>query len=356
MEEFIKKTLTNLLDTLRYHRDETTGVIEGLPISKYVSIKEKILYLAKLFSFLDGNFENPLVKRMYIDIISLIHLFDKIGDENIIEKYYNIYKEENPNTTDTIEDFTNATGKYLKENKLRTVAILNTKLYYFDLLIWENALLSKKIVKYLFSTGFKDISNTHDYLTVYNLRNIKADQTEMIVEFSCAEDNLFVEYTKEDMEYLNLLKEKTDNYDFDETTEKLIASKNSISFFKSMDDEDIRAIVKNVRFIQFKQHETIIREGDEDEVIYFVLNGECRVSVGKTNVGLIHPGQLFGEFAAITKERRTATIRTNKQTLVLAFQLALEAFNETPYSFSFLYKNVTNELIKKIDQANKKKY
>merc|ERR1711991_1218501 len=98
----------------------------------------------------------------------------------------------------------------------------------------------------------------------------------------------------------------------------------------------IRAIVKNVKFIQFKQHEIVIREGDDDEVIYFMLNGECRVTVGKNNVGLIKPGQLFGEFAAITKETRTATIRTNKPTLVLAFQLALEAFNETPYSFSFL--------------------
>lgn len=356
MEEFIKKTLANLLDTLRYHRDETTGVIEDIPISKFVSIKEKVLYLAKLFSFLDGNFENSLIKKMYIDIISLIHLFDKIGSEELIEKYFHIYKEENPSSTASLQSFKEHTAKYMKENKLRTVAILNTKLYYFDMLIWEHALFSKKIVKYLFSTGYKDISSTHDYLTIYSLRNIKADQSVMEIDFTCEEDNLYIEYEKDEIEYLKLLKVKTEKFEFDETTEKLIASKKGISFFKSMDDEDIRAIVKNVKFMQFKQHETIIREGDEDEIIYFMINGECRVTVGKTNVGLIKPGQLFGEFAAITKERRTATIRTNKPTTVLAFQLALEAFDETPYSFSFLYKNVTNELIKKVDQANKKKY
>merc|ERR1711916_45431 len=191
------------------------GVVENLPINKFVSIKDNILYLAKLFSFLDGNFENPLIKKMFIDIISIIHLFDKIGDEDIMKKYYEIYKEQNLNTTFSLEEFSDATSKHLKDNRLRTVAILNTKLYYFDLLIWEHALLSKKIVKYLFSTGFKDIKNTHDYLTVYHLRNIKADQTDMMVNFTCKEDNLFIEYTTDDLEYLDTIRERTDNFEFD---------------------------------------------------------------------------------------------------------------------------------------------
>ncbi len=356
MEEFIKNTLATLLDTLRYHRDETTGVLEELPISKYVSIKDNILYLAKLFSFLDGNFENDMIKRMYIDIVSLIKLFDKIGDENIMMKYYKIYKEQNPQAQESFEEFRDHTSKYMKENKLRTVAILNTKLYFFDLLIWEHALFSKKIVKYLFSTGYKDVNNTEDYLNIYHLRNINANKTVMHMDFKCEEDDLFIKYEKEEISYLKALRTKVNNFSYDETTEKLIASKDSIAFFKDMDNEDIRAIVKNVRFMQFKEHETIIYEGGEDEIIYLMLNGECRVSVGKNKVGLIKPGQIFGEFAAITKERRTATIKTNKPTTVIAFQLALEAFDETPYSFSFLYKNVTNELIKKIDLANKKSF
>ena len=356
METFIKNTLSNLLDTLRHHRDETTGVIEELPISKYVSVKDHILFLSKQFSFLDGNFENTLIKKMYIDIVSLIKLFDKIGDEKIMLKYYNIYKEEKPQAQESFEEFKEHTSKYMKENKLRTVALLNTKLYFFDLLIWEHALFSKKIVKYLFSTGFKDIHNTEEYLLLYNLRNINAGKSVMKVAFHCDEENLFIEYSQEELNYLNSIRKKVDAFEYDENIEKLIAAKHSISFFNNMDDEDIRAIVKNVRFIQFKKDETIIHENDEDEVIYLLLNGECRVSVKNKKVGLIEPGQLFGEFAAITKERRSATIRTNKPTTVLAFQLALEAFNESPYSFSFLYKNVTNELIKKIDLSNKQKF
>jgi hypothetical protein len=332
------------------------GVNEDIPISKYISIKDTILYLAKQFAFLDANFENELIKKMYIDIVSLISLYEKIDHDDLIRKYYIFFKEENPQSQNSFEDFKSYVVSVNKENKLRVVALLNTKLYYFDTLIWEHATFSKRIVKYLFSTGYKDIKDTHEFLLLYNLKNIAASQSAMKCDFVVQEENLFVDYSQQDLKYLQDVKAKKDSFELDQTVERLIEAKHNIKFFRNMDDEDIRAIVKNVKFVQYKPHETIIKEGDNDDVIYFILNGECRVSVGKHNVGLLSNHQIFGEFAAITKEVRSATIRTNKATTVIAFQLALEAFSENPYSFAFLYKNVTNELIKKIDLSNKKKY
>ena len=139
--------------------------------------------------------------------------------------------------------------------------------------------------------------------------------------------------------------------------ERLVASKNTISLFKGMEDEDIKLIVKDVGFMRFNQHEVIIKELDESgDEIYFIVNGECRVSVGRNNVGVLSPNQVFGEFAPLTKEKRAASIKANKPTVVMVFKLAMELADEHPKVFMMLFRNIINGLIKKIDQANQKRY
>ncbi len=355
MEEFIQNELNAAFKTLRHHI-ELTGILPELQMSKFVSIKKDILYLAKLFSFLDDNFENELIQKMYLDIVSLIHFVEMLGSQKQIEIYYGQYKDENAEALEEFDDFKHALTQAIKINKLKTVSILNTKLCYFDLLIWENALSSKKIVKYLFSASMSSAKDTHQFLLLYKILNPKNTNPIQQLNFVVEIKDLYVEYTIKELEYLKSLKIHNENLEVEENLQKLIKFKSKIKFFNNMEDEDIRFIVKNVNFIQFNAHEIIIQQDSIDEMIYFVLNGECRVTVGNKNVGTIEQHKIFGEFASITKERRSATIRANKPTTLLSFELAFEKFNNNPYSFAYLYKNITKELIDKINLNNKKKY
>jgi hypothetical protein len=67
--------------------------------------------------------------------------------------------------------------------------------------------------------------------------------------------------------------------------------------------------------------DTIIRQGEDGEALYFIAKGECKVYVrdhkGRTEpVNIIAPGDLFGEVALICNYKRTATVKTrNKSTL-----------------------------------------
>lgn len=355
MDNFIKIETYKLFKTLRHH-DASTGIIADLQVNTFLSIKDDILYLAKLFSFLDDTFEDELIQKMFIDVVSVINFVEMLGTQRQIKIYYHQYKEENPTATDTFDDFKHSMVKAMKVNKLKTLAMLNTKLYYFDILIWNKAKDSIKIDKYLTSTSMKGANDTHQFLLLNNKINTNNANNILKVNFIVEKKNLYVQYATKELEYLFSLKIHNETFQIEENMQKLLKFKNKVAFFKDMSDEDIQTIVKNVKFVHFDTNEVIIYQDGLDETIYFVLEGECRVNVGNKSVGSIKKHRILGEFSVITKERRSATIRANQPTTLLVFELALEKFDDNPYSFAFLYKNITRELITKISVVNNKQY
>ncbi len=137
--------------------------------------------------------------------------------------------------------------------------------------------------------------------------------------------------------------------------ERIIKLKNKINLFKNMEDKDIRLILKDIKFVGYQTGETIIKEGDTSDELYILLDGKCKVNVGTTNVGVIEVNQAFGEFSAITKSPRHATIRALKPCKVISFKIAFDILEKELKGFSILYKNFVDELILKVDATNLEK-
>ncbi len=72
----------------------------------------------------------------------------------------------------------------------------------------------------------------------------------------------------------------------------------------------------------FAPGETLIEEGDQSEIAYFLYSGEVgiykKTEGGERNLGALKEGQLFGEMAYLLKEKRTATARAETEVVVLA--------------------------------------
>ena len=72
----------------------------------------------------------------------------------------------------------------------------------------------------------------------------------------------------------------------------------------------------------FAPGETLIEEGDQSEIAYFLYSGEVgiykKLEGGERNLGTLKEGQLFGEMAYLLKEKRTATARAETEVVVLA--------------------------------------
>ena len=80
----------------------------------------------------------------------------------------------------------------------------------------------------------------------------------------------------------------------------------------------------------FSAGETIFMEGDAGESAFLVVSGVVEISRqterGKTVLGEIQPGGLFGEMALINDKPRMATATTAKDTI--CFEIPIKAFHE----------------------------
>lgn len=296
----------------------------------YLNKKDEIFNLVNFFSLLDKEFKDDLVINLCEDVLSLINYLDacfvKIQNENNNEK-----------------------SKEFSSLKRELLYICNTKLYYLDLYIWEKVSKSQFVKNYLRQIHLLKVKNSLEFFK----KNPDFDFI-MSYKYTLDEYKVFIEYTQEDLTHLLGLDnfvERRKNH----SLRRLINSKDSISFFKNMEVEDIKHIVKDLEFVKFLKNEEIIRQGEETTQIYFLMSGKANVFVENKPVGVIESDQIFGEFSSILGEKRQATVRAFDECTILRFNLAFELFENDIYPFSMLYKNIINDLIAKILNVNTKK-
>lgn len=86
--------------------------------------------------------------------------------------------------------------------------------------------------------------------------------------------------------------------------------------FACLSDEHIDALLKGSEIQHFGRGEPIIEEGTDGESMFILLRGSAHVSVNKNGaqirVGTLRAGDCFGEMSLLTGEKRTATIRADK--------------------------------------------
>ena len=84
--------------------------------------------------------------------------------------------------------------------------------------------------------------------------------------------------------------------------------------FVDMLSESVRA---QTRARRFAPGDVIVREGEPGSSAYILLAGSCSVSVHGDVLGVIAPGDLFGDIACLEGGTRTATVRATAPTEVL---------------------------------------
>lgn len=348
MEKYIDFRLKEVIEIVTYH-ENILGINKELGSSEYLTIKNEIFELVHIFSVLDSNFKNEKIKVLLDDVLTLILYFDYL--KFTPEKLQLMYDKKPTALTCEFSDFKNSFARRYKDFKLKAISLINTKIYYLDLLIWDSALKSDAIDLYLRQYNAIGVKSSMEYVKKANKK------IESLISFrykAPSQDKM----PKYDAQILQDIKD----FPFREVEAenpymgRLLAAKDGIKFFQGMYDSDIKKIVKNIVFIKYKMHETILEEGDDSNEIFYLLGGKARVIAGTNVVGLIEQGNIFGEFSSITKERRTATIKANVDGVtVLRFNFAFESFEEAPYSFTRLYKNIIDSLIIKINSSNNQK-
>ncbi len=92
---------------------------------------------------------------------------------------------------------------------------------------------------------------------------------------------------------------------------------NDIPLLSDLRSEELAIVARSMRCHSLREEETVFREGDRGESLFFVNTGLLEARSATSKLGLISSGQCFGEFSFLTGQPRTATVRALEESELL---------------------------------------
>jgi CRP-like cAMP-binding protein len=118
-------------------------------------------------------------------------------------------------------------------------------------------------------------------------------------------------------------------------------------FFAGLSGWQARRLILASNVVEHRAGEVPVKAGDVGKSLYVVLSGELEASVdspeGRVLLTEMHPGDVFGEMAFVTQQRRTAdvTARTDAKLLKINFDELARLRRFSPYLASRLLFNIS---------------
>lgn len=125
--------------------------------------------------------------------------------------------------------------------------------------------------------------------------------------------------------------------------------------FASLSGKAVDDLVRDSRFLALEAGESIVRQGEPSDAVYFIIAGEADVLVdtayGPVQVGRLSGNTLFGEIGVFANLARTATVRARSLTRALRIERAriLDLGRQNPD----LLLVIINELGQRMDTVNR---
>jgi CRP-like cAMP-binding protein len=92
-----------------------------------------------------------------------------------------------------------------------------------------------------------------------------------------------------------------------------------IPVLRNFETKSLGKLLKLSKIREYEDGEVIIREGDQDPWLYFLLSGKIRISKETHEIGIIdQKGEIFGEMRIIDSRYRSATVAAVGRTVCFA--------------------------------------
>ncbi len=130
-----------------------------------------------------------------------------------------------------------------------------------------------------------------------------------------------------------------------------------IPFFKSFQGRHLNDILYSSYFIQADVGDEVIRDGQEDSRIFVLLTGSLQVVKNDEILATLDtPGEIFGELAAVTDERRSASVIARANTLCLVidqqFLREIKPEEDNASYYAALYGFISRVLAQRLTKAS----
>lgn len=107
-------------------------------------------------------------------------------------------------------------------------------------------------------------------------------------------------------------------FQFDPKDKDTLARLRKMPIFDAMDIKQLPKVLKFARLREYNTGETIIEEGDTDQLVYFLILGSCTVEVEGLEINTLSTlGDVFGEMGIVDQKPRSATIKAESPVLCM---------------------------------------
>ena len=106
----------------------------------------------------------------------------------------------------------------------------------------------------------------------------------------------------------------------------------NFSFFRGLNEDDLKIISKKINIIKIEQGEILFKEGDKGDCVYFIVDGQIDVlkeSVSGSKIGIdkvlittLTRGRSIGEMSVIDKIPRSATVKARTKSKLITLTLS----------------------------------
>lgn len=130
-----------------------------------------------------------------------------------------------------------------------------------------------------------------------------------------------------------------------------------IPFFEGFQGRHLNDILYSSYFIQADPDDVVIREGSDDTRIFILLTGKLSVEKGGEPLATIEtPGEIFGEQAAVSDDKRTASVIAKASTLCLVidqqFLREIKPEEDNASYYAALYGFISRVLAARLKKAS----
>jgi CRP/FNR family transcriptional regulator, cyclic AMP receptor protein len=91
-----------------------------------------------------------------------------------------------------------------------------------------------------------------------------------------------------------------------------------VPLFGGMSDKDLQKILEISKEVTHQPGETIVEQDRSAVGFHLILKGEAEAEVGGTSVGVMSPGDYFGEISLLDGKPRSATVRATTELVTLS--------------------------------------
>jgi len=126
-----------------------------------------------------------------------------------------------------------------------------------------------------------------------------------------------------------------------------------LKFFKSFNDAEKWEVINASQWLEFQPGQAIVTEGEQDSSFYILVSGEAVVRKGERELQALSQGECFGEMGFISRDKRSASIFSRSDVLVL--KVSASRIERTSVNCQFRFQKVfLNTLVQRLRATTEK--